>query len=322
MAVTVDNFVRAESDTYFRKAAGRSGVGVLHHARVPTRVEEQSVVRMNRDTLYSSGVVDVEAGPVTVHLPDSDGRFLSLMPLSQDHYTTGCVYGAGPHTFTRELIGTRYAGIVVRTLVDPENADDVAAVHALQDAIRIDTPVVGAPLEAPNWDQASLGIVRDTLRRMSPALAYLPGASFGTRVEVNPLRHLIGTAGGWGGNPPRDARYMSVFPEQADGSTPYRLTVGDVPVHGFWSISVYNADGYFERNEQHAYSINNLTAVRNDDGTITVQFGGEPGDAPNQLPITPGWNYVVRMYRPHRAVLEGGWTFPRAEVVGGSGPRG
>ena len=56
----------------------------------------------------------------------------------------------------------------------------------------------------------------------------------------------------------------------------YELTVGaDVPVDGFWSISVYNADGYFEPNEQGVYSVNNITAARNDDGSVTVRFGGQ-----------------------------------------------
>ena len=40
----------------------------------------------------------------------------------------------------------------------------------------------------------------------------------------------------------------------------HRLTVGQVPVDGFWSISLYNAEGYFQNNDRHAYSLNNLTA--------------------------------------------------------------
>jgi hypothetical protein len=53
---------------------------------------------------------------------------------------------------------------------------------------------------------------------------------------------------------------------------------------GFWSISVYNAEGFFEPNEEvRAYSINNITAVHNDDGSVTIRFGDEGG---NSLPIT------------------------------------
>ena len=66
------------------------------------------------------------------------------------------------------------------------------------------------------------------------------------------------------------------------------------------SVCVYNAKGYFESNEQNAYSINNLTAKKGEDGSVTIQFGGCNGKTPNCLPIPPGWNYMVRLYRPRR----------------------
>ena len=72
----------------------------------------------------------------------------------------------------------------------------------------------------------------------------------------------------------------------------------EVPVDGFWSVTVYNKDGYFTPNPQNAYSLNNITAQRDADGTITIQFGGCDTATANCLPITPGWNYLVRLYRP------------------------
>jgi len=40
-----------------------------------------------------------------------------------------------------------------------------------------------------------------------------------------------------------------------------------------------NADGYFEKNPQDAYSVNNVTAKRDADGTVTIHFGGDPGQS-------------------------------------------
>jgi hypothetical protein len=49
----------------------------------------------------------------------------------------------------------------------------------------------------------------------------------------------MGSAGGWGGNPDSEAKYLNVNPSRNDGKTVYGLTVkGDVPVDGFWSITV------------------------------------------------------------------------------------
>ena len=87
-----------------------------------------------------------------------------------------------------------------------------------------------------------------------------------------------------------------------------------MPVDGFWSVSVYNKDGFFEKNAKSAYTLNNVTAKPDPDGSVTIHFGGNE-TAPNYLPITPGWNYLVRFYRPRKELLEGKWRLPAAEEV-------
>jgi hypothetical protein len=125
------------------------------------------------------------------------------------------------------------------------------------------------------------------------------------------VRHLVAIAAGWGGLPDGEARYIGVFPDKPVGE--YRLTVRDVPVDGFWSISVYNPDGFFVANDRNVHSINNVTATRDDDGSVIVHFGGFGANRPNCLPIMDGWDYVVRLYRPRAEVLDGSWTFPSLE---------
>lgn len=147
------------------------------------------------------------------------------------------------------------------------------------------------------------------------ASAGYSGARFGKKDEVNPIAHLIGTAIGWGGNPEYAAVYKGAYPNANDGKTVHRLTVKDVPVDGFWSISVYNDQGFFQKNDRNAYSLNSLTAKPNADGSYTVQFGGCANDSSNCLPIVAGWNYTVRLYRPRKEILDGTYKFPEAQKV-------
>ena len=139
--------------------------------------------------------------------------------------------------------------------------------------------------------------------------------AFGTKAEVDPIRHLIGTAAGWGGNPDKDATYLNITPAKNDGTTVYKLNVKNVPVEAFWSISVYNAEGYFQKNEYDAYSVNSITGKKGSDGSVAIQFGGCDGKIPNCLPITKGWNYTVRLYRPRPEILSGKWKFPEPQPV-------
>lgn len=315
VSVNVENFARAESHLYFGNIIKHGSLGKFHHEREPADIDNQQVIRLNRDTLYSSTVFDLDAGPVTIELPDAGKRFRSMQVINEDQYTLSVNYDAGSYTLTREKIGTRYVFLILRTLVDPNDPKDIEQVHSLQDAVVVQQASTGK-FEVPNWDPESQKKVREALLVLG---ASLPDSRnmFGTRDQVDPVRFLIGAAMAWGGNPEKDATYINVTPAKNDGKTVHKLTVpGNVPVDGFWSISLYNAQGYFEKNEQNAYSINNITAKKGADGSVTIQFGGCDGKASNCLPIMPGWNYIARLYRPRKEVLDGTWKFPEAQPVG------
>lgn len=310
--VTVDNFARAETDMYFGSfAKDAGGLARFRHHREVANIDKQTVIRMNRDTLYSAALFDLDAGPVTITLPAAGKRFMSMMIVDQDHYVPVVVYKSGAHTFTRKQIGTRYMAAAIRTLVDPADPKDIQAVHALQDAIKVEQKGAGK-FEVPNWDAASQKKVRDALLSLASTKEGFK-RSFGPRGQVDPVYHLMGTAAGWGGNPDKDAMYASGTPARNDGVTVYKLTVKEVPVDAFWSVSVYNEKGYFEKNALNAYSVNNITGKKGADGSVAIQFGGCDGRIPNCLPIVRGWNYAVRMYRPRAEILSGKWKFPQVQ---------
>ncbi|MDR6590075.1 DUF1254 domain-containing protein [Agrobacterium tumefaciens] len=313
--VTVDNFVRAETDHYLAaNAKDVGGLGKFQHSREPVAIDKQTVIRMNRDTLYSFAVFDLAAGPVTLSLPDAGTRYMSMMIVDQDHYLPIVAYGTKPVTLTQKAVGTRYVFVAVRTLVDPNNPKDLDEVHRLQDAIKVSQKENGQ-LDLPNWDEEDLTDVRNALLALVKHQTSFSG-SFGARGQVDPIKHLIGTAAGWGGIPDKDAMYPSFTPEKNDGKTVYTLNVPKtVPVKEFWSVSVYNAKGFFEKNPYNSYSINDITAKKNADGSVTVQFGGCDGKIPNCLPIVEGWNYTVRLYRPEQSIVSGRWKLPEAKPL-------
>ncbi|REG49331.1 uncharacterized protein DUF1254 [Paraburkholderia sp. BL6669N2] len=311
--VTVDNFVRAESDLYFTSLVKEGGLGKLQHRREPASIDHQTVIRLNRDTLYTSGVFDLDAGPVTIGMPDPGKRFMALQIINEDQYVPNVFYGEGTHVLTRESVGTRYVAVAIRTLVEPSSPDDIEQVHKLQDSITVSQKTPGK-LDLPNWDPVSQQKVRAALLVLASTIPDFKHA-FGTKEEVDPVRHLLGAAAAWGGNPDRDATYLNFTPPRNDGKTVYRLVVKNVPVDAFWSVSLYNARGYFQKNSSNAYSINDLTAKKGADGSIAIQFGGCDGHVENCLPIVAGWNYTVRLYRPRAEILNGAWTFPDATPV-------
>jgi hypothetical protein len=204
--------------------------------------------------------------------------------------------------------------LALRTFVDPSDPAELKKVHVLQDSVRVSQQSAGT-FEVPNWDPVSHKKVQDALLVL---YATLPDQNrmFGTREQVDPVRRLIGSAGGWGGNPDSEAKYLNVNPSRNDGKTVYKLAAkGDVPVDGFWSVTVYNAEGRFQKNAHDAYSISNITAKNSADGSVAIQFGNCDGKIPNCLPTVPGWNYMVRFYRPRAEILNGTWTFPEAQLA-------
>lgn len=304
--VNVDNFCRAETHRMFADLqADADGVNVFRHNRAPASLEHQIVIRLNRDTLYSFAVVDL-AGGATLTLPDAGDRYLSAMLVNEDHEVRAIHHAPGEYALTMADAGTRYALVALRILVDASDPGDVSEVNALQDLVGL-TAASAEPFVMPDYDVRSFDETRDALLALARNLGDFT-RMFGRSGEFDPVRHLIGTAAGWGGLPDREASYLGVDPRLPVGR--YELTVGEVPVDGFWSISVYNERGFFEPNDRGVTSVNSVTAVRNPDGTVTVRFGDYPEGTPNVIPTPERWNHLVRLYRPRPEILDGSWRFP------------
>jgi hypothetical protein len=309
--VTANNYVRAESDFQMKGyIENLDCFGKLHHNRKPYDVNNQVTVRGNRDTLYSFGVFDLKS-PLTITLPDPKGRYQSLMIVNQDHSIWG-LYGPKEGTLTVEKVGTRYVFLTIRTFMDPNDEQDMKAAYRLQDAVGVKQADIGK-FEVPDWKKDQVEQMRTTINVVASTVTDA-SKMFGRREELDPVYWMLGAALGWGGLPAEAASYVNVVPEKNDGKTPYTLTVKDVPVDAFWSVTLYDDKGWMPVNQYNAYSFNDVTAKKNQDGSITIHFGGDPS-RPNFLPIVPGWNYIVRLYQPQKVILDGTWKFPHPTAV-------
>lgn len=181
----------------------------------------------------------------------------------------------------------------------------------MQDGIRVEAKS-DMPFAAKDYDPASYKATLDPLLELGKGVPDSTGW-FGSKEDTTPIGHLIGTAVGFGGLPLKHAFYLNVNPDLPVGE--YQLTAKDVPVRAFWSVSLYNDKGYFQKNPQDAYNFNSVNAAKNADGSITINFGGCDDGRVNCLPIMEGWNYGVRLYEPEQAILDGSYVFPTVEEV-------
>ena len=308
--VTPDTYIRAETDRSFGNYVGLAGgVNRFYHYRAPIPLDRQSIVRMNKDTLYSSAVVDTEGGAsVTIPEPDA-GRYMSILVIDNDHYAPAVFYKPGRHALPTD---TKYVMIVVRTqMLRPDDPADLARANALQDRVVLET-ARSDPFPASRWEPASLKALTERYERESAALPSWKGA-MGPRGKIDETNRKAAAAAAWGLFPEEHATYLN-YSGGHSADVCHAATYAVPPNDAFWSITVYGADGFMK----HSNAIVNSTNVkRNADGTFTVRYGSKAvcGDLPNRLDVADGWNFLMRVYRPGPAVLDGAYRLPKAAPV-------
>jgi hypothetical protein len=312
MAITVtpETYIRAESDRSFQNILQLAGgINCFYHIRQPTPLDKQTIVRMNRDTLYSGAVVDTSKGAsVTLPTPDA-GRYMSALIIDNDHYAPAVFYTPGEHPLPAD---TRYVLVVIRTqLLAPLDPADVAKANALQDAVVLKAGSA-EPMPPLQWDMDSLTALTKTYEAESKRFKSWAGM-MGRRGEVDEATRHFAAAAAWGLFPERDATYLNWNGgERADIC--YTATYQVPDNNAFWSITMYGGDGYMKSDNA---VLNGHNVKLNPDGSFTVHFGPENacGPQPNRLDTSEGWNFLMRIYRPGLSVLDGSYTLPKPVPV-------
>ena len=264
---------------------------------------------MNRDTLYSMGIVDTSQG-ATITVPElPNDRYVSVYLVDNDHYCPFVIYSSGTHELPRD---TKYLGVGVRIQVfNPQDSDEVALINKLQDQFIIKANSA-EPLPQFKWDLQSLQALTDQYEKESTQYSSWQGM-MGPRGQVDEKTRHIAAAAAWGLFPEWDATYLNY-----SGGHDYRVchqATYQVPENeAFWSITVYGNDAFMKSDNN---IVNSSNVKLNADGTFTVYFGSVEtcGDVPNRLDTTEGWNFLMRIYRPGKSVLEGAYTLPAAKPI-------
>lgn len=312
--VTDENYDRAESEVIFAgylqkiaAATGTNGTGEWLHLREGADPKDRTVMRINFDTLYSSVIVDLTEDAVLT-MPETNGRYQSAWLITDEHYNPMAFVEPGTYTLTQENVGSRYVMIAMRIQVNVVDPADLAIVHEIQDQLKLEQKAKGAFVPSGNWDMEEVLAMRSKYQEIGKAEGITSEQMFGKKGEVPLKEHNVGTAMGWGGLTAERAVYPSIYAESVE---PQTLTLKNVPAGAFWSITVYDAEGYPQGD---VYNINSEFALPEEDGSFTIHFGGDK-DAVNYMDIFEDWNLALRIYEPTEAYFNGEWVLPDLELV-------
>lgn len=287
--VTEDNFPQAYSNLRFDAIIKQAG-GINKFLEMPVASSDpakQFVVRMNRDTFYSTSVFDMTGG-IYVTIPETD-QYVSIQVVDENHETQPMIYGPGRHRLTAK---TTHAFVVVRSLDDNARRNLVTEVNSAK------------PFSVKSWDEESFARVaaagNDIFSKGYDQSKAYSNKESGQTAFMN----YVGAAGGWGGAMVEDNIYQIGQYMSSDGC--YEMTFLDPQARDFWSATVYNGDGYIFNDVANISS--EMSPVQNKDGTYTVRFGCD--GQPNNLPIREGnltgrFNVVMRHYGPSDMVKNG-----------------
>jgi len=262
--VIPETFIRAETDRMFQNFSKQAdGVNKLYHFRKLTPLDNQTVIRMNKDALYSMAVVDTEGG-ATITMPEiPEGRYASVQLLDNDHYAPFVIYEPGTHRLPTD---TKYLAVGIRIQVfDPKDEAELKLVNELQDKFIIKANSANA-LPDFKWNSKSLDKFREQYEKESTKYSSWRGMQAPRGKADEDTRHIAAAA--WGLFPEWDATYLN-YSGGHDYTICYTATY-EVPENkAFWSITVYGSDGYIK----HENKILNSSNVKlNEGGTFTAFF--------------------------------------------------
>ena len=312
--VNADNYAFAETEIILgdyvqkiAKATCSDGMGVFMHFRKAMDPKDRTILRPNFDTLYSAAVVDLKS-PATITLPASD-RLQILEVVSAYHWIPLVTSKPGVYEITEEMVGSRFAFIIIRTQVNMQDPADIERVGDIQDEITIRQKNRGKFVQTKDWDRSQMLSMRSDYQKEKETEGISSEEIFGDKGEISSEMRNIGVAFGWGALTKEGAVYPSISIPGSDEE--FTLVLKDVPMasNAFWSVTVYDKDGFAQGEN---YNVNSSFAKQDKDGNYVLNFGKNSAKE-NFLEIYPGSNATLRIYSPQKPYFDGSWKVPEMQ---------
>lgn len=290
------NFTIAETDLYMLNHSNEYEVNTFRHSRAMSSIDNQFVVRENRDVMYSHAVVDISKGATLIN-PDWD-VFSVIQVIDENQYTIASIYPGEQKTFTpKDVALGNHLFLNMRTGVRTIDEAGYLEAHKHQNSVEIKSNSAN-PYKAKGFDQTNLDETRKRLKARM-AEADKPEFYFGKKEEVEDKQFLIASAVGIFGLPIKDAAYLNTIQPtgKAREGAPSKLTLPPPPLNyekgGFFSVTTYDKKGWIVKEN---FALNNTTAQANDDGTYTFYFNAP--EKANNIDVVKGWTILIRLYAP------------------------
>jgi hypothetical protein len=287
-AVTMKNYVVAESDWYFDGVQKKVGVNVWMHDD-PVSKDNQQVIRSNRDVVYSIAIVDVSKG-ATFTVPKSN-EFQAIHIIDEAHLFHQVVLsGESLHVTANDIEG-EYVYLLARTRDNGDFADTKARQKALHFEAKANRPYKAKGFNADEVIAFREELVRQVNSGEQPIAGH---DAFGkTMADVDPHNYLYAAAYGWAGLPMTTAQYV---PLQITSDECQTWTVEkpglDWKNNGYMSATFYGADGWIKVDDFY------IPHTEMKDNGDTFSFTTNCKKGAGNATVEKGGNLLIRMYLP------------------------
>ena len=297
--VDMKNFIRAETAKYFAEETILSGGNQFRHERHGISLDHQTVIRSNFDAIYSYGVFDASKGLI-VTVPKYD-LYHSVQVFDENHVTLGVAYaGQSLRIDSDSLTHGKHVYLFMRTQPRTYNEKGMNEVRLRQDQVIVKNPSKTRYVSDVKYDVESFNKLRSQMIARAPKEVKTHLGFISSLDDIVEPHYQMANTAGWGGLPANDAFYFVLLPgdEKAKkgqcSSTTFKAPELKYSQSAFWSITVYNSQGWVEK---VPFNTNSKKAKPNKDGTYTIHFNcGE--HVINNLNVPDNWNALFRSYLP------------------------